>query len=67
MSKLNDLYTVRDVARLLRLSPQLVAERFATERGVIIFERQRKGKRAYRTIRIPRHVFQRVVESWTVR
>ena len=70
MSKTNELppYSVREVSKLLGISPQLVAERFAGERGVIIFTRENKGKRrGYRTIRIPRHVFRRVVEKWTVR
>jgi hypothetical protein len=67
MGKIETPYSVREVSKLLGISPQLVAERFATERGVIIIEREKHGKRGYRTLRIPRHVFRRVVEKWTVR
>ena len=60
-------YTVADVAKLTGLSIQTVIRMFERERGVLIYEEKRPRKRAsYRTIRIPRHVYRRVVAKWTV-
>lgn len=60
-------YTVKEVAALTGLSVQTIIRMFAGERGVIIFEEKRPRKRAsYRTIRIPRHVYRRVIQRWTV-
>ena len=67
MGKIETPYTVREVATLTGLSVQTVIRLFAHERGVIIFEEKRPRKRAsYRTIRIPRHVYRRVIQKWTV-
>lgn len=61
-------YTVAEVAKLMRLSIQSVIRTFERERGVIIFEMKRPRKRAsYRTLRIPRHVYRRVMDKMTVK
>jgi AraC-like DNA-binding protein len=60
-------YTVGEVAELTGLSIQTVIRIFTQERGVLIYEPKRTRKRAsYRTIRIPRYVYRRVVQEWTV-
>lgn len=54
-------YTVAEVAHMLRLSAQTVTRLFEKEPGVIIVEcPETLHKRAYRTIRIPRAVYERV-------
>ena len=60
-------YTVKEVAELTGFSPQTVTKMFENEPGVIIYEEKRPRKRAsYRTIRIPRHVYRRVLARLTV-
>ena len=60
-------YTVKEVAELTGFSPQTVTKMFEHEPGVIVYEEKRPRKRAsYRTIRIPRHVYRRVIQKWTV-
>ena len=60
-------YSVSDVAKLTGLSKQTVTRIFENERGVIIYEETRPRKRAsYRIIRIPRHVYERVMSKMTV-
>jgi hypothetical protein len=59
-------YTVAEVAGLTGLSRQTVIRLFERERGVLIVEEKKKGKRQYRSLRIPRPVFRRVVSKWTV-
>ena len=60
-------YTVGEVCRLMRLSPKVVARLFEKESGIIIYEvKKTLRKRAYRTIRIPRHVYARVIRRYTV-
>lgn len=67
MGKMETPYTVKEVAALTGFSVQTIIRMFARERGVIIFEEKRPRKRAsYRTIRIPRHVYRRVIQRWTV-
>jgi predicted transcriptional regulator len=61
-------YSVAEIAELTGLSVQSVIRVFEKERGVIIFEIKRPRKRAsYRTLRIPRHVYRRVMDQWTVK
>jgi hypothetical protein len=63
-----DIYTVADVAALTGLSRQTVTRMFERERGVLILERPEKiHKRRFRTIRIPRTVYERVVNRLSVR
>jgi hypothetical protein len=60
-------YTVAEVAALMNFSKQTVTRIFENERGVIIYEEKRPRKRAsYRVLRIPRHVYKRVVEKMSV-
>ena len=61
-------YSVREIAELTGFSIQTVIRIFESERGVLIYEEKRPRKRAsYRNIRIPRHVYRRVIAEWTVR
>jgi hypothetical protein len=61
-------YTVADIAELTGLSAGTVTRMFEHERGVIILERpERMHKRKYRSIRIPRVVYERVIGRLTVR
>ena len=59
-------YTVREVCELTGLSVQTVIRVFQGERGVIVLQKESRGKRRYHTYRIPRPVFRRVVSKWTV-
>jgi len=61
-------YTVAEVAALSGLSERTVTEIFERERGVIIYEvpRPRAKRKSYRTIRIPRAVYERVMRRMTV-
>jgi hypothetical protein len=54
-------YTVDDVAEMWKLSRDSVRRLFRDEPGVLaISPRQRRGKRAYVTLRIPASVVERV-------
>ena len=60
-SALETYFTVRDVAALWKLSEDTVRRLFQGEPGVLIVSpRQRRGKRSYTTIRIPKSVLERV-------
>ena len=59
-------YSVAEVAALTHLSERTVIKLFENEKGVLIYEVKRPRKRAsYRTIRIPRHVYERVIRRYT--
>lgn len=60
------VYSVAEVARLLGLSRQKVTSLFEDEPGVLVFESKQPGKRIYRSIRIPRHVYERVLRRCSV-
>jgi hypothetical protein len=61
-------YTVADVAALTGFSERTITKLFEHEPGVLIYEVPRKRKRAsYRSIRIPRHVYDRVIRRLTAR
>jgi len=53
--------TIVDVAERLKVNEDTVRRLFLNEPGVIVICFPRKGKRVYRTLRIPESVFQRVV------
>lgn len=54
--------TVAEVAELMGLSRQTITRMFEGERGVIVLSRpEGMHKRSYRSIRIPRHVYERVI------
>ena len=61
-------YTVREVSALTGLSPRIIAQLFEREPGVIVYEvhNPRRKRKHYRSIRIPRRVFERVVRRHTV-
>jgi hypothetical protein len=61
-------YTVAEVAALMGLSRSTVTRLFEHEPGVIILERpERMHKRRYRSLRIPRAVYERVGGRLTVK
>jgi hypothetical protein len=61
-------YTVNDVAALTGLSRQTVTRMFEGERGVLVVGRpETLHKRGYRSIRIPRAVYERVVGKLAVK
>ena len=57
--------TVADVAERLNIDADTVRRLFADEPGVIIITFPRRGRRQYRTLRIPEAVFRRVVMRLT--
>lgn len=58
----NDTYlTVADVAGRLKVNDDTVRRMFLDEPGVIVLYRPRKGRRVYRTLRIPERVYERVL------
>ena len=62
------VYTVVEVAALMGLSRQSVSRLFERERGVLILGRpESMHKRSYRSIRIPRAVYERVIGLLTVK
>ena len=56
--------TVREVAVRLKVNEETVRRLFASEPGVIVICFPRRGRRVYRTLRIPEAVFRRVVERF---
>jgi len=57
--------TVAQVAERLKVNLETVRRLFLNEPGVIVICFPRRGKRVYRTLRIPDHVFQRVLRRFT--
>jgi hypothetical protein len=53
--------TLAEVAERLKINEDTVRRLFLNEPGVVVICFPRKGKRVYRTVRIPEAVFQRVV------
>lgn len=53
--------TVGDVAERLKVNEETVRRLFANEPGVVVICFPRRGRRVYRTLRIPEAVFRRVV------
>jgi transcriptional regulator GlxA family with amidase domain len=61
-------YTVNEVAALTGMSRQTVTRMFESERGVIVIARpETLHKRGYRSIRIPRAIYERVVGKLAVK
>lgn len=59
--------TVNEAAALSGFSRNTIIRMFSNERGVLILARPEKmHKRKYRTMRIPRHVYERVINRLTV-
>lgn len=60
--------TTAEIAALTGFSRSTVTRMFERERGVLILMRpETLHKRRYRSIRIPRAVFERVIDALTVR
>jgi hypothetical protein len=60
-------FSVLEVAALMGLSRQTVTRLFEKEQGVIVLDRKRRmHKRGYRTLRIPRYVYERVVHRLSI-
>jgi transcriptional regulator GlxA family with amidase domain len=59
-------YTVNEVAALTGFSRRTITRLFEHERGVLILERpEEKHKRRQRHLRIPRPVYERVINRLT--
>jgi hypothetical protein len=57
--------TVTDVAERLKIDKDTARRLFVDEPGVIVISFPRKGRRTYRTLRIPEAVFRRVLTRLT--
>ena len=61
LSAVERCYTPSEVAALWRLSVEMIRRLFQNEPGVMVIQGAiRKGKRPYKTIRIPHSVLERV-------
>jgi hypothetical protein len=56
---------VSEVAECLKVNEETVRRLFANEPGVVVICFPRKGKRVYRTLRIPESVLKRVLTRLT--
>jgi transcriptional regulator GlxA family with amidase domain len=61
-------YSVAEVSAMLGLSARTVTKLFERERGVIVYEFPNpwRKRKSYRTVRIPRHVYERVMRRLSV-
>ncbi len=59
------LLTIVEVAERLKVNEATVRRLFLNEPGVVVICFPRKGKRVYRTLRIPESVLQRVLTRLT--
>lgn len=67
MDEVRTPYSVSEVAALTGFSEATVTKMFEHERGVLIYELpSKRTRKSYRTIRIPRHVYERVIRRWSV-
>jgi hypothetical protein len=53
-------YSVEEITELWGMSDDFVRRLFLNEPGVVVFFKQRPGRRGYRILRIPESVVQRV-------
>lgn len=58
-------YTVAEVAERLKLNEETVRRLFINEPGVVVICFPRRGRRVYRTLRIPGDVLVRVLRRLT--
>jgi hypothetical protein len=58
-------YSVDELTEIWDLSDDFVRRLFLNEPGVVVFFKQRPGRRVYRTLRIPESVVQRVHRRMT--
>jgi hypothetical protein len=59
------IFTVAEVAERLHVKHDTVRRLFLHEPGVIVICFPRRGRRLYRTVRIPESVLRRVIERLT--
>ena len=60
-------YSVAEVEELIGFSARTITRMFENEKGVLVLERpESTHKRRYRSIRIPRVVYERVMRKITV-
>lgn len=58
------VYTLRQVGKMLQVSDKTALKLFENATGTIVIESpETMHKRRYRTFRVPRHVYERVVRS----
>jgi len=57
--------TVVEVSERLKVNDETVRRLFLNEPGVLVICFPRRGRRVYRTLRIPESVFQRVLTRFT--
>jgi hypothetical protein len=57
--------TVAEVAERLKLNTETVRRLFLSEPGVVVICFPRRGRRVYRTLRIPERVLLRVLTRFT--
>jgi excisionase family DNA binding protein len=63
---INEVYlTVTEVAERLKINEDTVRRLFLNEPGVLVICFPRRGRRVYRTLRIPEPVFHRVLARLT--
>jgi hypothetical protein len=53
--------TVAEIGERLKVKPDTIRRLFSTEPGVIVISAPKKGRRVYRTLRIPVSVYERVL------
>jgi len=63
--ELETYMTLAEVAERLKVNEETVRRLFMTEEGVVVICFPRRGRRVYRTVRIPESVFRRVVARLT--
>jgi len=60
--------TVQQIAKLIAVSPNTVTRLFEKRKGVLLIgHEETDDKRRYRSLRIPRAVYEAAVREWTVR
>jgi hypothetical protein len=59
------LLTLVEIAERLKVNEDTVRRLFQNEQGVVVICFPRKGKRVYRTLRVPESVFRRVLTRLT--
>src|SRR5665213_948939 len=57
--------TVLEIAERLALNADTVRRLFMNEPGLIVITEAKKGRREYRTLRVPERIFQRVLMRFT--